>query len=151
MNVIVRKSGPQLSDLDIENFEKLIGAELPVEYIDFMIVNNGGIFRPRYFNFWSEDGGSSLSQMFPLGTSEHSIFELCRIFESPDQPRLKKQGFLPIGIDSGGNYIYLKIRGRDEGGLFLLDSNISKKTIKLANTFKTFVDGLSDDPPKFTD
>ena len=131
-------------DSDIfEKIESRIGGRLPVEYVNFIRVADGG--HPEIGSF-----------LVP-GSHPDNFFDIDWFYSFDDQ-RIENisvaidrwgnelgSGTLPIGKDGGGNQIYLNLNDSlPSVWLYLHDENGAK--IKIANSFQEFIASLTANP-----
>ena len=155
-----RKHGSAMPH-QIVAFEKLVGAELPADYQQFLKEHNGGRPQPDAFEF---DGGEedAVECFFPLRdlASDESLeltdadwldWPLQRAWETFQtnlqedcaECDLDNQGFqldrlLPIGTDGCGNSLCLVLDGDDLGCVVFFDHETAGVT-PLADSFSEFL------------
>ena len=147
-----RKSGPPVTEDDIKELERAIGATLPVQYRSFLLRTNGGVPHPQeaFGVRGDRDGGSMLGLFYSL-SHEHSsctLMHTWRAFEGRIPSDL-----LPIAGDAGDNQICIGIEARNHGKLYLWDMENEagpgkkpwRRNIRLvADSFNEFLDSFFD-------
>lgn len=117
---------------DILVFEKKYSVKLPQEYINHMLVFNGGYpENDVYFDRYPIDGFRSIK--YGNHTVEDDIDSLSEFL--PDQS-------IPFAYSTGG-YIYMALNKKDNGKIYITYSD--GQTNFLANSFKEFIKGLSEE------
>jgi cell wall assembly regulator SMI1 len=133
----------ELTEGDLESFEKKLGCRLPTEYRDFLLVHNGGKPDPSDFQLGIEEA-DSLHHVYGLNTKNHSdIKNSFNCFKG----RIPRQ-LLPIADDPFGNQICIGISGKHRGRVYFWDHEKEtvlrkfKATTILAASFGEFLNSL---------
>ncbi|MCG3131836.1 MAG: hypothetical protein FLDDKLPJ_02646 [Phycisphaerae bacterium] len=136
----VVKTSPfgSLTEPQLEQFERAIGAILPSDYRAFLLEHNGPDIEPR--DFHTSDGDvDSIVDLYGLhdGPSYRRL-DLARRYY--DESRMDLD-LWPIADDPGGNAICIGIRGWRRGRIFFWDHETQQVT-DLAESFDDFLDSL---------
>lgn len=129
--------------LIFDELAKRMGAPLPDDYIDFIMMADGGC--------------PEIGSFFPLGESSENLFDIAWFytFSNPAIEDINNVldgwgkvlgGYmLPIACDGGGNQIYLNLKESVPSvWIYLHDEDGAR--VKLANSFEEFISGLRDNP-----
>jgi hypothetical protein len=128
MSVKFRNGQPQ-SESALKAFEEQIGVMLPHDFREFTRLHNGA--EPETNIFSAGKGNEScVNRFIPL---EKILSERTHI----DQERLR---FLPVAWAEGGNYVCLDL---DNGGIFFWDHEEPSDELKLAESFRHFIEMLA--------
>src|SRR4051812_23299256 len=100
----VERIFPATSTQKVREFEQRTGIHLPPEYVQFLVVVNGGRPFPNVFAIPSCKESALLDILYGLLDSREPCDLEYELFESRDSIQ---EGFLPIGRDPGGNQILL--------------------------------------------
>lgn len=106
----------EVSDFEIDEFERNIGVSLPGQYRQFLLEVRGGFPSRDWAPF--DEGGDYISHFYGLKSDvawkmlDYGIRE----FGSPSET-----GYLPVAICNGGNYFLLRIRDPEVGSVFFWD------------------------------
>ncbi|MEZ6058500.1 MAG: SMI1/KNR4 family protein [Planctomycetaceae bacterium] len=111
---------PPLTDAEISAFEKEHSLNLPKDYREFLLLNNGVFPTPDCVEF-EEAGRKTASDVFcffALGDERAGLSMDWHIETYADRiPR----DTVPVGRDSGGNLWLLSVRSSDAGSIFFWD------------------------------
>jgi hypothetical protein len=117
--VTIEDHGPKLSESDVSELERRIGAVLPKQYRRFLLRFNGGVPTPDTVDVEGLEGTpTDVQEFFGIGlVPESSCIEwwLTTLVE-----RLE-EGLLPIAGDSGGSVYCLSLREHDRGAVLFCD------------------------------
>src|SRR5689334_22260651 len=112
------KTKPTTKSKPLAELEKLIGTDLPADYRAFMSTFDGNLPEQRSFkvrrDYWDE-----LNQLWPLKGRSGSVAGGWGLLTD------KEAHLLVIGVDGGGNWICLAVRGSDRGKVFFIDHEYS--------------------------
>jgi len=117
----MKKTGNNLSELDLHEFESKFQIHLPNDYKEFMLRSNGGIPVDGWIFNYVEDGDSNRSVIrdFLVIYKEESKVnvydDLARAYIAIQNEQSAPQNYLPIATDPGGNIIFLNA-GKDKNG-----------------------------------
>lgn len=148
----------KLNSIQIENVEKYVGLDFPIEYKDHLLKYNGGQCVPNVFRFnengkWTE---SCIDWFLAIYDGEYdNLKEYIRTFKL-DHKRLPTH-ILPIAHDPGGNLICISCDKDDEGYIYFWDHENEVDYIVsgdkdysnlyiIANSFNELIDGLKENP-----
>jgi hypothetical protein len=147
-DIVVKESKLPTNSIEIKNFEELIGAELPEDYKNFLLMHNGGhpitngfkLIEP--INERTNEAGIDWFYALYDGDGSNIIKEFKRSREElPDN-------ILPIAHDSGGRTC-LGIKGEEYNKVYYWTTNWScwmgedyNKLCLAANSFTEFINGL---------
>jgi len=144
------------SDIQIASFEKRNGIALPDDYRAFLRDCNGG--EPKLCEF-AVPGWNILVVHFFLGLDVDEDYELQQNTDAVAD--VSNSDFIPIAVDAGGWYVFLRVKGPGSGAVFFIDTKKEDaEPIKIAASFTDFAsrlapEGTFDDyeyglPPKKT-
>ena len=142
-----------LADLDqIKEFEKLIDATLPQEYIEWLLQYNGGTPVEDSFDFTDLDGrnnGGSVHYFYAIGGEmSYNLTDNFNFLKD----RIPSE-VISIASESCGNQICLGLRGEYYGKIYFWDHNFEFDTedgaeqsydnlFLITNSFSEFVENL---------
>lgn len=137
----LRKPGRPLTEADVAEFERELGALLPSDYRSFLLEHNGGLPVPDAFPIqgFAEETEGELQVLFGVHRSPEASDLRWNLRQSED---LLQHGLLPIGCNSGGDLICLSLFGDDVGAVHFWDSRDPRgadATYRLAGSFTEFV------------
>lgn len=107
----------KLTDTELANAERQLGATLPTEYKDFLLAHNGGYPDPGSFSF--DDGKEEGHISWFLAIHDGEISNLLLTAEII-KGRIPKD-MLAIAYDDFGNWILLGMSGPRLGKIFFWD------------------------------
>lgn len=148
MALIIRNSGPLISDGDIRKIEIVIGKCLPADYRLFLTRHNGGHPEPSCFkssNDTSSFNGSCVHYFYGVG-DEAPHCQLLTAFNTL-KGRVPAE-LIPIADDPFGNQICIAIQGEEIGSIYFWDHETEHKpptfqnTNKLASSIGIFINGF---------
>lgn len=140
-------NGPELSEADVLDLERLLGAALPGEYRRFLSRFNGGIPTPDIVDVPEYPDSPTDVQVFfgvrrPVETS-------CLGWNLTTFAGRLGEDILPIATDSGGNLFCLSLRTEDRGAVLYCDlestfgdMDADPKSYLVASSFGSFLRGL---------
>jgi cell wall assembly regulator SMI1 len=154
--MLLENSGPQLTNDDLDGFEKEYQVSLPQDYRHFMLEHNGGD-RAEFmvFDFIETGYGDNSTDM-----REFNSIHIGEVQEQNDIRRplmiVRAEGyapsyFIPIGNDSGGSPIFLAAGSEDIGCVYIANDNYEDTETgyfvmsKVADSFTEFIDMLYTD------
>lgn len=155
MKVTLIDQGPKLTEQDIAKFEQRLGVSLPLEYRDFLLLNNGGYLRPEgIFKIYSllkiHINTSVMTSFLSIKSGDENSFDTYLMILSGRVP----PAYFPIGHDGFGNVICIEHKGHNKGKLFWWnheeeEMNPKKKATYrniyfLANSFNEFISSLEE-------
>lgn len=105
-------TGPELQAQDIEEVERILGAELPQDYKQFLLATNGGRPHPSSFK------GQPIQELYNI-LREPDGFDLFSTYERVRQ--YLPEEVIPIGCTDLGDQICLVLKGKCRGKLFFYD------------------------------
>ncbi|MCA3909846.1 SMI1/KNR4 family protein [Vibrio vulnificus] len=105
MNIKLERTGRTIAHDDLFDLEGIIGFDLPEQFRNFYLKNNGGVPNPNHFPAHKEFDpiciSSFLCVKYPCGTENN--------MEDTYQKGVRKNylpsDLLPFAVDWGGNYI----------------------------------------------
>lgn len=104
--------GSKLSRDNINLLENIFNCILPKDYKDFLLSHNGGSSKKNVYNFLEIENSSNIAYFFAFYSMKvdfhGDVYDdlLKEYYRRKDRI---PEGFIPIGTDSGGNYICLGI------------------------------------------
>lgn len=128
MSVGFRK-GQSLSTAEVSAFEDQADLELPHDYREFALLHDGAEPETNIFPVGSGNE-SGVNRFIPLGQtlSERKYIDQVSV------------NFLPVAWAEGGNYVCLDL---ERGGVFFWDHEAPSGDLKLAESFRQFLDMLA--------
>ena len=138
--------GP-ISASDITDFERLIRAELPNAYKEFLLETNGGRPIPADFLIPGTETSSTVSVLLGIDKTS-SRNDLVHVFQN--QELEIGDDNIEIGNDLGGNLLLLVFRGKKTGAVLYVDIlwelpesvESTFNSYVLSNSFDEFLDSL---------
>lgn len=132
--------------------EREIGYAFPEDYVEFLLLHNGGRPSPEFETFYINDFEESSSVDF-FYSCDHSTYPSLEILNKLAIYRERIPiGTVPIGKDSFGNQILLGVSSELADQVFFWDheregftssANSFHNIIKLSDSFEEFIDSLS--------
>lgn len=145
----------QLNLSQIEEVEKFIGLNFPMDYKTHLLQNNGGKCIPNGFEFY-ENGrltSSNIDWFLAIYDGKYDNLKTYLINYKIEEKRIAEH-ILPIAHDPGGNLICISCDGVDKGFVYfwdhenevsyndtLNDNNYSNLYL-VAKSFENFINGL---------
>jgi len=129
-----------LSNIEIENFEKKYGHNIPIQYKNHLLKYNGGKPVPFDFKTFSDSEISEINGPF-YGIHNgpyHTRLDLVNIDLKNDLPI----GLLAIASDSGGNQICIDTSNENRGKIAYWEQDTKSKINYISNSFNSFLDDL---------
>ncbi|EPN30452.1 hypothetical protein A244_38575 [Pseudomonas syringae pv. actinidiae ICMP 18807] len=134
----------QLTDIDIDSFEKLFVNKIPTSFKTHYKANNGGT--PSESDMEKGLWGLPICGFYSIKYGKLKIENTITDIEFID-PEEKKYGtwaeyeFLPFAYDSGGNPIFLSLREEDYGHIYLYAPD-GKNIFSISDDFEDFLKRL---------
>lgn len=127
---------------EIREFEGQYVLSLPEQYIDFLLIYNGGYPEASTFKISDEEGESVVNKFYGIGDMKGN---LAKVFEVLDGEL--PEGFISIGSDPGGNEICIGVSKDYFGKIYLwmhdMESDEEMDNMYfLSNSFNDFFDNL---------
>ena len=130
--------GPVIAESQVSDVERRIAVQLPLEYRQFLISQNGG--RPARPCFL--DTGVKLFYSIDVPEAWRDLEDKFSLF-SRDETFPK--GVIPIATDYFGNQVVLSIDGTDSGSIEFWEHDIEDAPLVIvAPSFNSFVESLRD-------
>lgn len=135
-----------------KEYVKIVGTDLPLDYLSFLQEYNGGRAESNVFDHNKYDF-IGVTEFFGVGLKEESDLLKQKGIYLDRVP----QEYLPIALAEGGNLICLAITKEKFGQIFFWDHENEADTgekpweenlIKIANSFKEFLNSLKKFDPK---
>jgi hypothetical protein len=142
--VVLTSRGPELSEADVERFERRLGHRLPADYREFLLNYNGG--RPVVGHVIGRDDdperpyqhGDGVSVFFSLPTESAPVSEYEVLRAPADIPWDYAKDVLPIAEDGGGNCFVYRL-GEPKGEIRFLNHEEMDEPVEqhrvMANNF----------------
>ena len=150
MVINLTKTGPPLSEADLQGVEQRYGLKFPLDYRQFLLRFNGGkpdkcLFRFKGKRVYSECVHYFLSMSDNPDISFHVYYKSYKIDSKRLQPDV-----IPVAFDPGGNLICLSVAGKNVGTVFFWDheqetserGEFGKNQRVIAGSFREFLGGL---------
>lgn len=126
--------GPILTEIDIKRCEKAIGVNLPQEYKEFLLSNNGGCPDKSIFSIKdfvnNPEGKVQLFFSIRSPVASRNLDWNFEVFLG----RVPK-GMIPIARDDGGNLVCLSVEDGMEKGVFFWDHDEETEPAALSNVY----------------
>lgn len=133
-----------LTESRLQDFERIIGDQLPQQYREFLLKYNGGYPRPYYFIISKEQGIGMVNVFYGIGEMYDNLDKKIDIFDD-----IMDIGFIPVADDSGGNQICLGLTEKYFGNVYFWihdeDPEDMSNMYFLAKDFKEFLEKLYDE------
>lgn len=148
--MILESNEKIIDEKDIWKFEKKYSLKLPEDYTTFLIKTNGGYLKQFLctpdFEEVDSEGNINVQSINP--DQFFSLEEVEEEYEANSEDPVFADKFIPIAIDSSGNYILMKVKDEKAYGAIyfanheLYDENNMNIVTKIANSFAIFIDSL---------
>ncbi len=117
------KTGRKLTHRDIDKIQKTIGADIPKEYSDFLLLNNGGETEEEMlFDFFDEvtesDNTSVIREFFSVNGK---TLDLITVYDNLVNSQSMSSKMIAIADDPGGNVIGISLEQDDYGTVYYLN------------------------------
>lgn len=150
----MEESGKKLNNDKILKFENELNIQLPLDYKNFMLKNNGGIPKKDWaFDFVDTETNSITSSLitcfyviYPEETDEDD--DLRTIYQMHQEEEELPKDMLPIAEDPSGNVICMCVSKSNFGRIFFCDHELEDTetgyivTYAIADSFSAFLDKL---------
>jgi SMI1-KNR4 cell-wall len=115
----IKDPGEQITEEQVAGLEMELGAELPMQYRQFLLRFNGGLPSPDVVDIEGlPDGSTDVQVFFGIGRSvESSDLRWNKEWLSDRIP----EEMLPVARDSGGGIFCLSFSGEGAGKMFFAD------------------------------
>lgn len=146
-------AGPPISTVDLDALEARLGVQLPADYSAFLRRHNGGAPTPDGVPIegWA-NGGPTLEVRLlycyrPHATDPDDLLWNIECYEGRMPP-----GLLPIGANSCGDQICLRLAGKDHGAVVLWDHEgehkppTNRNIYPVASSFSDFLEAIGEYP-----
>ncbi|HEY0653173.1 MAG TPA: SMI1/KNR4 family protein [Chryseosolibacter sp.] len=80
MKFVVKESFGKIGDSDIRKLQASLNVNLPLDYISFLLKNNGG--RPKKDTFTTKHDEYSSDVQFFFGITERAIYDLASCYKT---------------------------------------------------------------------
>lgn len=133
-----------LTDVDIQSFEKLLSKAIPNSFKAHYKTNNGG--SPSESDIEEGNWGLPVCGFYSIKYGQLRIEDVISDI-SPIEPEDNEYGtwtryeFLPFAYDFGGNPIFLSLREKDYGRIYLYAPD-GKKIFDVSDSFENFLQRL---------
>ena len=137
----------QLLSVEVDNFQKQVGFDLPFDYQFFLLSNNGGRVNNQIFHIDEIETDILMHVFYGLGL-ENKVLNL-DFWYNKYSDEIPEHSLL-IGNDQGAGFILYIIDGEDSGVYYydhtysFKQSSNEQNVYYLADTFQEFVDSLKD-------
>jgi hypothetical protein len=138
-----------ITPAELREFERELGAELPRDYLDFLLTHNAARVKPKCFQWTVQSGRVDFNVVrYLLGLCDLEWCSL-RDYQKAYIGRIPAN-LLPIGIDEDSSNICLSISGDDYGKVYFWDRHFEvfdgepdySNVFLIANSFTEFINGL---------
>ena len=150
--MIIQDSGMQLNDAMISDFETLCHVNLPQDYKDFMLKNNGGTPEEMWaFDFVdaasSKTTNSLINYFYVIYTKETTENDdLKAAYGAMRRDDILPPAIMPIAYDPFGNIICMSVGEKDYGKVCIANHELEDPETgyliisQVADTFSEFID-----------
>jgi len=126
---------------DLEAFENEYDINLPEDYKEFLLLNNGG--KPSKRRFMTADGSITSSVMLFLPISKGTDSNLGSFYDKYCRSKIVPSNLIPIGVDPADSLICLTISEQDkvyfcDMDYFEEDNELKDEYVKLISEKFTF-------------
>ena len=140
---------PRLTEDSLQAIERKYACQLPKDYREFLLSNNGAYPTPDCAVF-EEAGRETASDVFCLFAIGEERASLCLEWHQETFSKRLPENSLPIGRDSSGNLWLIGLRGESAGAIFFwdhgsfdtFDETKLENWPKVAQSFSDFVSDL---------
>jgi hypothetical protein len=141
-----KRFAPPASEIEVAQFEKNIGMQLPKSYRAYLLSSNGG--QPCSEVGFKVGNGSEyvmLGCLYGLCKDESGV-DLDAVYEELKDDL--STGFLAIGEDPGGNLLLLSTQDEDSDAILFWDKigflakRLSKRQFRIASDIEEFLTSL---------
>jgi hypothetical protein len=120
--VVFSQTESQLNSLQIEEIEKCVRLDFPIDYKNHLLKYNGGQCSPSIFKFyenkkWTE---SCIDWFLAIYDGEYDNLKNILKLTNLIKKRLPTH-ILPIALDPGGNLICISCGAEDKGSIYFWD------------------------------
>lgn len=131
--LLIKSNNLPLTEARLLSFEMEYGLQLPIEYKNFLLENNGGI--PNKIYFVKNNADEVLNEFLSLEQGELSIIWYCNKYNFHIENKV------PIAEDAFGNLILLNCNPNEDLGLFFWDYE-DGRIQEIAGSFAYFLENL---------
>lgn len=150
MLVSISSAGRKVSEAEIKAFEKKNRVKLPESYVEFLLLNNGGIPFPNEFPLVGHREEATDVQVFYRLADGLEVSQLQHNFDFHQENLLGREfiDLFPIGTDSFGDPIYLDLSKERYGAVVFFDmvpiwkEHSAKDLYVIADSFSAFLEML---------
>ena len=132
--MLISKSEYQITGTDLSSYEAEHHFTFPEEYRSFLIKYNGG--ETPETNFKAAGVSSDLRSLYGFINTESGLELRPAVFWLDEY---LKDGMFPIGENCFGDNFFVCVQGQGAGPIFFRYHDRPKRYIKVADTFKEFV------------
>ena len=132
--MLISKSEYQITGTDLSSYEAEHHFTFPEEYRSFLIKYNGG--ETPETNFKAAGVSSDLRSLYGFINTESGLELRPDVFWLDEY---LKDGMFPIGENCFGDNFFVCVQGQGAGAIFFRYHDRPKRYIKVADTFKEFV------------
>ena len=151
MNIEIERSGPQLTESDVADFEETTERRIPEAYRAFLLAHNGGSPTPRNFTITREEQEESVAikRLLGIGMAERTL-DIAYVLQAFSDR--VPEAFFPIARDPGGNIVGIVDGGEGAGRVLYFDLDDEsdegetplERMYLVAESFEEFIDGLTE-------
>lgn len=105
----------QLSPKEIEEFEEQFGVDLPRDFVDFYLFNNGG--NPPFYYVEGEENVFALDGFLSIKYGEFSIEQLMKDYAKQEISIMNK---IPFANDPVGSIFFMSTAPADKNNIYIL-------------------------------
>ena len=134
----------QLEPKEIKEFEQELGVDLPQDFVDFYLVNNGG--NPPFYYVEGEDNVFALDGFLPI---KYGSLTIGRLLKDYEKQGIMIQNKIPFANDPGGNIFFLSTSPADKNSIYILtaenDPSEEDSFLYVCESFTAFLEGLTNE------
>jgi len=145
---VVKNPSRALTSSDVKNLEIELNVSLPIEYVEFLLRNNGGIPIPNTYPIEGhEEEVGSIQVFFGIDRDIKSSCLDWNFREFNVNKRIPNNLF-PIGNSDTGDLICISLYGQDKGfvifwdGMYESEKATYSNVYKIASSFSDFLNCL---------
>lgn len=146
--------GENLTKEQINDYEKILDIQLPMNYIEFILESNGGMpEEDLVFDFYDivekNNNTTDIREFYVFYDEDETAFDdIIKVNNNIRVEKLLPNNCFVITDDSAGNPICIKTSGEDEGNVYFCNQDFEDEDTgylamsKVADSFKEFVEKI---------
>ena len=134
----------QLDRKDIEAFEEQFGVDLPQDFVDFYLFNNGG--NPPFYYVEGEENVFALDGFLSIKYGEFTIDQLMKDYAKQE---IFIKNKIPFANDPVGSIFFISTAPADKNSIYILppDREPAEEDsyLYVCKSFSAFLEGMTND------